>query len=254
MTREWIIMDERAWAEEAIRTHNLGNSIGVGLSIVARYYYYEEKKEKSELVSALRELLLRHNPNINIYTYTDLIDSIVANVSKYPLTYVPFIGITPKEADTIQSVEGKMARRVLFTLLCIAKFGNARSARNNNWVNLSMSAVFSYSNINTSRARQDTIIKSLRDAGYIEYSPIIDNLNIRVPFIDTTTTYIWQIYDFSNLGYQLDILLGAGGYMTCDNCGTVIKKKSNSQKYCKDCATKINIIKTMENRKKSKNV
>lgn len=254
MKRELIVMDERAWAEDAIRTHNLGNNIGVSLSIVARYYYYEEKKEKGELVSALRELLLRYNPNINIYAYTNLINDIVSGVAKYPLTYVPYLNITKKEVDVVMSVEGKMARRVLFALLCIAKFGNARTAKNNNWVNLPMSSVFAYSNVSTSRSRQDIIIKSLRDAGYIEYSPIIDNLNIRVPFIDDSDSFVWRVYDFDNLGYQLEMNSGVKGYMICDYCGRITRRSNNRQKYCRDCATKVNIIKTVDNRKKLQTV
>lgn len=43
--------------------------------------------------------------------------------------------------------------------------------------------------------------------------------------------------------YYLEYL-GIGRYTRCEECGCIVEKKSNRQKYCTDCARIVNIRKT----------
>ena len=60
----------------------------------------------------------------------------------------------------------------------------------------------------------------------------------------------FTITDFENVGLYLDYYNGVKGVKKCEGgCGGIIKIKNNKQKYCNECAEKINIQKTIDNRK-----
>ena len=44
-----------------------------------------------------------------------------------------------------------------------------------------------------------------------------------------------KITDYRNLNYQYFRYFNPNGYMTCQKCGLVVPKKSNSQKFCASC-------------------
>ena len=68
--------------------------------------------------------------------------------------------------------------RLLF--LGIAKFKNAINEKNNDWVSCSDKEIFKMANIQKDIIVQSSLFKDLRDAGLIQFSRIVDNLNVRV--------------------------------------------------------------------------
>ena len=98
-------------------------------------------------------------------------------------------------------------------------------------------------NINTSVKRQSTMFAELKAAGMIRFSRKIDNLNVRVVFIEDGEAAL-HIQDFKNLGYQYLKYYG-GPYFECENCGLTVKiqepARGRRQKYCPSCATEVSV-------------
>ena len=157
------------------------------------------------------------------------------------------VDITGEELAKIETLEGKQIRRLAFTLLCVAKYWDAASDRNNGWVNTSDKEIMQMANINTSIKRQSLMFAELRDAGFIRFSKKIDNLNVQVQFIQAGETAI-HIQDFRNLGYQYLKYYG-GAYFECENCGLTVKAQSPAkgrpQKYCPSCAVEVKTRQTV---------
>ena len=240
------ILNEYDWAEKMIANHDLGKKPTETLSRVSKYYY-ENHYSKKEIRSLLDSFMLQCDPSASLVHWSDMLDKVAKNVSKFPLIRLDGVDITGEELAKIETLEGKQIRRLAFTLLCVAKYWDAASERNNGWVNTSDKEIMQMANINTSIKRQSLMFAELRDAGFIRFSKKIDNLNVQVQFIQAGETAI-HIQDFRNLGYQYLKYYG-GAYFECENCGLTVKAQSPAkgrpQKYCPSCAVEVKTRQTV---------
>ena len=135
---------------------------------------------------------------------------------------------------------GVLLQRLLFTLICLAKYGNAVNPRNNNWVNRPQNEIFKLANINITSKRQSLMINDLWREAMVEYSRLVDNTNLRVLALSDGKDVI-TISDFRNIGNQYMKYMNNGeGYFNCEICGLTLKQRARNQKYCADCAEEMN--------------
>lgn len=242
-----IVLNERECAIEALQRCVLDSKPLETLGRVAKYYRSEGYK-KSDIHAMLESFMLKCDPTINIVKWQDAIDRQIKDADKFPLIEIEGIPITKKELDICDGLPGKQMRRLMFTLICIAKFCDAVSAKNNGWVNRPDKEIFKMANVVTPIKRQSLMLNDLREAGLIRFSRKVDNININVQCIDHTGKPVLIITDYRNLGYQYMRYCGEP-YFECASCGIVIKRASNAQKYCPDCAVDINRQKCRDNYK-----
>jgi len=240
-----IVLNEREYVEEILEGHALGPKPTETLSRVARYYFSIEGLKKPDVRAELENFMLRCDPTINLVKWQDTIDRIVRGAAKFPLIYIESVPITKKEMSICDSLDGVQSRRLMFTLICLAKYSNLVNEKNGGWVNRQDKEIFKLANIVTSTKRQSLMLNDFRSAGLIRFSRKVDNVNINVQCIDTSGTSVLEISDFRNLGYQYMRFHG-GSYIECEECGLVIKRRSNAQKYCHDCAVDVNRQRTRE--------
>ena len=232
-----IILNERASAEQAIETHSLGSKPIETLSRVARYYSSIGYK-KSEVGSLLEDFLLKCDPNINIVKWQDTIDRLAKASNKYGLVNIPGVLVTESEMNTIKALKSKQLQRLLFTMLCLAKYGNAVSESNNNWVNKNDKEIFYLADIKITDKRKSLLINDLWSAGLIGYSRVVDNVNINVKIVDEDSPGVLFVSDFRNIGNQYRKYCGEK-YIECTCCGKVVKETNPKQMYCKECAVEV---------------
>lgn len=240
-----IVLNEREWVEAAIASRQLGKTPAETLSKLARYYYHAEGYKKSDVRKKLEEFMLQCDPHIVLVKWSDLLDSIVRNVNKYPLIEIDGIDITEAELEVIASLSGALTQRLAFTLLCIAKYWNTANPGNRSWVNTPDKDIMRMANIGTSIKRQSDMFHTLRQAGLLRFSKKVDSLNTQVRFIKPNSPVKLHISDFRNLGNQYMMYCG-GAYMQCVQCGLTVKRRGNAQKYCPDCAAEIYLKQTVE--------
>lgn len=238
-------MNERDFAETAIQNCSLNSKPLETLGRVARYYYAEGYK-KSEIRHLLEDFMLKCDPSINIVKWQEAIERQVKAADKLTLIELDSIPITQRELDICDSLNGKQIRRLMFTLICLAKYANAVSDQNNGWVNRPDKEIFRLANVVTPIKRQSLMLNDLRELGLIRFSKKVDNVNINVLCIDDTGSAVLHISDFRNLGYQYLRYCGEP-YFECVSCGLVVKRNNNVQKYCPECAVEINRQKSKEN-------
>lgn len=235
-----IILNENEWAEEMIANHTLGDKPTHTLRLVAGYYY-DNKYSKKEIRRLLENYLISCNPSVSLVKWSDALDRIMRGVGKRKNINIPGVDVTAPEIETINGIKGKQARRLAFTILCIAKYWDAVSNTNNHWLNTPDNEVANMANIHTSIKRQCLLYGSLIEAGLIKPSKRVDNLNVQVLFMKPGEV-VMHITDFRNLGYQYLKYMGEP-YFECQNCGLVIKEKTSGvgpkTKYCPDCAAKV---------------
>lgn len=244
-----IVLNERACAEYALDNLSLGAKPIETLGRVARYYYSIGYKKK-DIGSLLEDFMLKCDPAINIVKWQAAIDRQVSNADKYELIDISGISITRAEIDKIQQIDGKLLQRLMFTMLCLAKYGNAVNPQNNNWVNKKDKEIFSLANISLTTKRQSLMINDLWTMQYIGFSRVVDNININVKIIDDSSPTVLYISDFRNLGNQYMRYCGEK-YIECECCGKVVKENHGKQHYCNECAIEIDRQKSLERYYKS---
>ena len=235
-----IVLDEREWAERAIREHNLGKKPYETVGRVAKYYTYEGYK-KQDVRKKLDLFMLSCDPSVSLVTWSDTLDSAVKYASKYPIIMIDGIGITDKEMEKIDALPGKQLRRLAFTLLCVAKYLHEVYPKTDYWVSTPDNEIMSMANINTSIRRQSSMYNQLHDAGMIRFSKKIDNLSVQVLFVEDGED-VMRITDYRNLGYQY-LRFHGEPYFVCENCGITTKIKDPAyigrKKYCDECSVKV---------------
>lgn len=240
-----IILNERDVAREAIETRQLGSNPVETLSLVAKYLRQENGYSKREVRTKLDELMLQWDPRTNLVTWSDMLDSLTKQSDKHPLRCVDEVCITRGELDTIDAIDGIQLQRLAFTLLCVSKYWDAVNKENNGWVNATDRDIMAMANIRTSVQRQSYMYNKLWSMGLIGYSRRVDNLNTRVEFTDRDSDVVLHISDFRNLGNQYMLYRGMQ-YIRCAQCGLVVKKNGNKQKYCPSCAAEAYVQRSVE--------
>lgn len=244
-----IVLNEKACVEYALDNLSLGAKPIETLGRVARYYYSIGYKKK-DIGNLLEDFMLKCDPSTNIVKWQAAIDRQVNNADKYELIDISNISITKAEIDKIQQIDGKLLQRLMFTMLCLAKYGNAINPKNNNWVNKKDKEIFSLANISLTTKRQSLMINDLWTMQYIGFSRVVDNININVKIIDDSSRIVLYISDFRNLGNQYMRYCGEK-YFECECCGKVVKENHWKQHYCNECAIEINRQKSLERYYKS---
>ena len=240
-----IVLNEREWAENMILARQLGKKPIETLSRVARYYCQIEGYSKKAVRNKIEEFLIQCDPGVILVKWGDILDRITKTADKYPLIQVDGVDVTEAELDVIKSLNGKQLQRLAFTLLCVAKYWNLAQPNNNDWVNTSDKDIMKMANVSTSVQRQSLMLHDMNKADIIGFSKRVDSLNLQVKFIENKSPVKLHITDFRNLGSQYLMFCGES-YFQCENCGITIKKRSNVQKYCPDCAAEMYIRKSVE--------
>lgn len=251
-----IVLKENDWAERKITECDLGKQPSETLRRIARYYL-DKGFSKSQTLKKITAFFTQCTGEPPTQRWEDTIEWSLKIASKYPAIDIDCIEITDAEMKRIDSLDGKQIKRLAFTLLCLSKYWLFVRPNLEGWVRDNDNQIMQLANINTSLKRQGLMYWKLKEAGMIQLSKMVDNTSIRVLFAEEGTP-VMRITDFRNLGYQY-LMYHKEPYYECVNCGLTTKiahpDNNNKPKYCKECASKIQmkqIINSVMRRKNSK--
>lgn len=234
-----IILNEKAYVERLIREKDLGASPVKTIGLVARYYRslgYKPKKIREEI----EHFLLRCDPDINLVKWSNNIEKAVNRSKNKPLCEIDSIPITQNEIDTCKQAGTSAYQRVLFSMLCLAKFHYIASGHEGGWVNSSMRDIFSLANVKTAKKRQAFMVGKLSDTGLIQLSRRIDSTNMQITFIDICGEPVLEIDELRDLGFKYErYLYGEKDYPQCEICGKIVRRTqgaNRTRRYCPSCA------------------
>lgn len=245
-----IILNEKKYVTNILENKNVDVSeIYTFLSIYARYLYQEQGLRKNEITLKLNAFMETYYPGYNPVEWTAFLEKYTSRANIYPLCQCDGIWITGNELQKIESLHNKVLERLSFTLLCLAKFANYRNPCNNNWIHYSNGEIYTMACINASSFEKDAKINQLRELGLVDFAKKIDNLGIRVLFIDDSGEKKLFISDFRRLGYEWR-LYKEEKYIRCAHCGILVKNTNGRRLYCRECSETIDKEKARKRMKK----
>lgn len=235
-----LILNEREYAADLLAGGVFQGKQYDDLACLARYYYHAERRKKGEVRKLLQDFLCRADPEYNVSVWDRALDRMVRSVDKYKLIEMNEIPVTYKEMKRVKALDSVQLERLLFTLICLAKYGNYVSGRDTGWVNRKSAEIFRLANLTATNEAKGKLLYRLREMGYIGFGRRVDNANVQVLCLDAEGKVCMSVSDMRNLGNQYMMFLGRQ-YFVCENCGLVVARRSNRQKYCKKCADELDL-------------
>lgn len=235
-----IIINENEYAQERIKNRNVGDNIYHTLTILSKYYYSQGMKRKAVCIELQKFLDVAYPKySLNKSYWINFIEQISTKNSKEKLFESGGVWITEKEFESIEKLHNKILGKLAFTLLCIAKINNQKNPNNNNWVNMDIKEIFKLANISCSMDLRAKRIGVIIHSGLAEFAKRVDNLNLKVLFINEESEKKFIVNDFRDLGNEYLYRIGEN-YIRCAECGKLVKNnKFGNKKYCSACASYI---------------
>lgn len=239
-----LVMNERAWVEDMLRSMQLGQH---PYTMLLRYatYLRENGYKKGRVRRELEDLVTRCRPDTSLQRWREAIDRAVEDSRTRQLFQIDGINITQTEMDVVDAQEGLMRQKLLFTLLCLAKYRDAIRGKESGWINYGVTDIFKLANINCNQQRQYALMHALYKDGLIGMNHNVADTSIKVLIVNNEGESALVVTDMRNLGNQY-ARLHSDQFTTCEQCGLVIKRGSNRQKYCKACANAIRLARAMD--------
>ena len=227
-------MNERQEAENIISNSNINTNTASKLFLLAKYY-----RSLGESTQQIRDNLScimadKYN-NYNPDDWDEIIQRYSDKSANYNLVEINEIPITKNELKTISQINNKKLEKVAFTILVLAKFCNMKNPNNNNWVLVDEYSVFKRARVTGTIQAQFSCFYELSKMDLITYSRKVDNINVRVGFIDNASDVVLKITDLRELGYQYLMYRGEK-FIKCAECGIVTRATAHNKRYCKNCA------------------
>lgn len=231
-----VILNETKQAERILEKGEVGNKPTSTLFLLGKYYRQKEELNKTQTFTKLNEFMSEHYNNYNAALWENTIEDISKKAHKYALKEIDKIEITKTELDKISELNNIKCKKLLFTMLCYAKYHNIISDKNNGWVNAEIRELYRIARVTVKhRADKFLYLNDLEQMGLIEFSSKNDNLNLKVTFIDDDGDIVLTISDFRELGYEYLNYIGNGKFIRCECCGRLVKTTGKNTHYCTEC-------------------
>ena len=239
-----FVFDEKKEIEQLMNTSTVDTSrFSNIINSLARYNIFVRKLSESDNIERISQWMVAHCPKYNDRSYSPIVESYVKNAAKYPLKTIQNIKIYKSELDYIGNFADIKKEKVLFVLLCIAKYQKAFFGYQNGKYICTTPDVFKMARVNIPVTEREMMMHELY--GPIGCSYRVDGAERYVTFMEISDegneiAFKMDEFDYLELAFKyLWWKNGMTGYKKCDSCGRLFRqKKEGNQVYCKQCAPK----------------
>lgn len=236
-----LILDEKAYAEELLKSRKFGNYLKLKDAIIlAKYYRYCQDKETREIKKILISISKRLDKNWNpVLQGWKIVSAIKESKKRRIRTAIP-IPITQKELEIISKIDNYNLEKILFTLLVYAKilkYNNTIVKPRRKpvliglfYVNEKLSNIFSVARVDVRKKQRNEMAHVLFQEQYIDATRYGGFL-IKYVFEDSPTEFL--VEDYSDL--VLYYLRWKGEQVAGCVCGRLFLKKSKNDSLCHRC-------------------
>lgn len=218
-------------------------------------YYREKGYSKKEVENLIFDVLEKKINNFLKPKWEEIVEKKVKKVFKEEkeLIRIDSVYITEAEIELLHKLEDRKERKLLFTLMCLARFNNLCYKNTYNKIYNKSSDVIKLSNIRgVAKSDLHKTYHSLRVKGLIDFFGKGEESNkIVVKCLYENSEKILDIVKLEDLGNliedELKIMFDGYKRCECEDCGKAYKPKEKdySSKYCEKCKK---IVKNKQNK------
>ena len=255
-----FIFDELRNDVEAINSHKITReNVKSCIFKLAKYNYFIKNMDDNANYDAIVAYLKQYWSMFSGPDYHEIIENAIKNSKKRDYRLIDSIKITQKELDYIKSFNDIQLEKLLFTMLCIAKYDHFYSDSEDFWLNRSNSFIFGQARVHVKVKDRLDLLRKLYLSGAFDMSHKVGTANKKLLYVDNVegSDVALELVenDYKELAYTyLFYKNGFSGYLHCDRCGRLVKQKSNAQKYCKECYERTHKEQKTESQRRRRNV
>lgn len=231
-----LILSEKDYAEKLLIHQVESKKVTSDLFILAKYYR-DLGCTQAEIIQNLHAYMKNRYPKYDHIRWAGSIDAMTQTISdryKYKLLDLDGIPIYLNEMDFIRSLNGKHLQNLAFAILVCGRYFHMANSNNDYWLNMSRGELFAVANISLRIEKQRSLLHKLIELGFIEMK-FIRGAKIHLLYCDDSSPVALVVRNLNTIGNQFRQYLGEP-YLTCPDCGDVVKKSSNRLKFCPPCS------------------
>jgi len=213
------------------------------LIILATHWVEIDNVPQNDIIERLIKFCTKWNSEFNAVKYENLLLSVVKllNVSHETFSTNKQITFFRQEIDNISKIEDKNLQKVLFIIMCIAKWKNNTYIYLNNGNAMKLSDIFKLAGVKATGKQQELFLFKLNGYGFIKVNlkPLLKYDILCLKNIGEAV----KAFDVSENMIEYFDELTIKNPITCQRCGKIIEKKVNNQKYCNKCSKEVRLEK-----------
>ena len=240
-----FVFNERAEHELLIKSHSVSReNVKSYIFMLAKYNFYIEKMDDNANYNAIVDYLKKFWSMFSGPDWHEYIEKSIKACKKYDYKLIDSIKITRKELEYIKSFNDIQLEKLLFIMLCIAKYDHFYSNSEDFWLNRSNSFIFNHARVHVRVKERLELLRKLYLVGAFDMSYKTGSANKKILYAsksdDEDVVLELTENDYKELAYTyLFYKNGFSGYVHCEKCGRLVKQKSNRQKFCNECSVKV---------------
>ena len=243
-----IVLNEKQVLEKSLNYGYIDKKTTKTIKLLAKHYF-SIGQNKEQVINSVENFMDKNYPNFNIADWQNTIEKSVKYVSKYSsfdFLNIVKVDIYQEELEIIKDINNLRLEKLAFVLLVYSKIYNQMNKNDSNWVNSSLTDIFSDTKMAVGTKDKGLMINKLGDMGLLEVSKKVDCTNIKVLFTKGSGDIAFEVTDFRDIVFYYLKWIG-DSISICEgyDCGRLIKAY-NSRKYCAECAKKIKNKKIVE--------
>lgn len=259
----WSFIDEKKMLEGLLKNKNGINTNTVQKLIVYIKHLKEIKKTKTEIRNEVDKIMAEKYVGFVMADWDSILKSLVNKYTKKEnreFKTLTDINIRQDELEFINKFQDTELEKLLFVMLVVGKASASKmkEGKDNYWINCESKDLFTLAKYKfkgrTDRfSQREYKLYDIREKGLIDVQNICDSTGIKLLYgkreIDEQGLII-HINENNIDSLVLHYLKWRGeNIIKCKECGVLIERIGNSNIiYCKNCAKKVNIQKTIQNK------
>ena len=231
-----MILNEKEYIERVINEgRKKSDNFFVVTKLLCIYYSQEYGYTKNKVNKKLIEFYEKENNKFPDYYTLDMFNKYSRkHTNQRKLLKVNFIPIYKSEMEIIQGLDNKITQRLLFTMMCLARYNNYLRCADYNYTNNDRYKIAKLAAIPGSKDEKMDRFGELIDIGLISYAKKTMNTKVNCMtdnFDQEIAIKITRIEDIAN---QYRLYCGED-YVYCEDCGLLFR--NSSTKPAKKCPT-----------------
>ena len=232
-----MILNEKEYIERVINEgRKKSDNFFVVTKLLCIYYSQEYGYTKNKVNKKLIEFYEKENNKFPDYYTLDMFNKYSRkHTNQRKLLEVNFIPIYKSEMEIIQELDNKINQRLLFTMMCLARYNNYLRCADYNYTNNDRYKIAKLAAIPGSKDEKMDRFGELIDIGLISYAKKTMNTKVNCMtdnFDQEIAIKITRIEDIAN---QYRLYCGED-YVYCEDCGLLFRNSSTKPaKKCPAC-------------------
>lgn len=232
---KYPIMNEMSVIEDVLQDRS-DVTTHVALSLLARYYLHTKAYKPKEAAEELHTYLLCHIPDYRREQWDSTVTKAIKIGRSRGPTQFPKIPIYAQEMALVDAQKTLAERRLLFTLIVLAKHQNDRREDESGWVNYPMAELLRFACNSGDSKRGLECIHHFYQSGYVILRPGIGKLSLQVKCLANEGEVVMELDDLRAIGYEYMNYHNLAKFTRCADCGLLFKQnKQCNRKYCENC-------------------